>query len=317
MPKVSVIVPVYGVEEYIERSARSLFGQTLEDMEYVFVNDCTRDKSMEVLRRVLEEYPEREGQVKIIDSEKNGGQAAARTIGMKAMTGDYMVHCDPDDWLELDAYEKMYNKAIEKNADIVTCLYLSENGRESIRGGVSFDGNALTALVTNQYTFSLWDKLIRSAFIKEFDIYPYPGINFTEDFNVVVRSLSYAGRIASVDEPLYHYDTSRNSSICRSSYVESLVNQAVPNMRQLDEFILRRFAETANPIFNKDLLNNRKFWLKWGLYKRKNFRQWCRIWPESHREIKKLTTIDRNFRLFLRMFCTSPRLLSLIYKIKS
>lgn len=317
MPKISIIVPIYGVEEYIARCARSLFEQTLEDIEYVFVNDCTPDRSIEILNHILDKYPNRKPQAKLINCESNGGQAVARTIGMKAMTGDYMIHCDPDDWLELDAYEKMYNKAIEKNADIVTCLYWSEDGHDRTKSGVSFDGNALTALVTNQYTFSLWDKLIRSAFIKEFDLYPYPGINFTEDFNVVVRSLCYAGRVASVNEPLYHYDTSRDTSICRSSYVKALLSQAVPNMRQLDEFIMRRYNETSNPIFNKDLLNERKFWLKWGLYKRKNFELWCKIWPECHKEIKNLKTLDRNFRLFLRIFCNNPRLLSILYELKS
>ena len=75
MPAVSVIVPVYKVEPYIARCARSLFGQTLKDIEYIFIDDCTPDRSIEVLREVLEEYPERKEQVRIFRMPENGGQA--------------------------------------------------------------------------------------------------------------------------------------------------------------------------------------------------------------------------------------------------
>ena len=110
MPKVSVIVPIYNVEKYIERCLRSLFEQTLDDIEYIFVNDCTPDNSMIILEKILKEYPHRIKQVKIINHEQNQGQAGARTSGMKAMTGEYMIHCDPDDWVELDMYEIMFKR---------------------------------------------------------------------------------------------------------------------------------------------------------------------------------------------------------------
>lgn len=83
MPKVSVIIPVYGVEKYIERCARSLFEQTLDDIEFIFVNDCTLDNSINVLETTLEEYPKRKSQVQIINFEQNQGAAKAREIGMK------------------------------------------------------------------------------------------------------------------------------------------------------------------------------------------------------------------------------------------
>ena len=87
MPKVSVIVPVYKVEKYIEKCVRSLFGQTLDDIEYIFVNDCTPDASMEVLQNVLEEYPARKSQVKIFNHTINTGQSGARRDGMRMATG--------------------------------------------------------------------------------------------------------------------------------------------------------------------------------------------------------------------------------------
>ena len=117
--KVSVCIPVYGVEKYIEKCARTLFEQTLQEIEYIFVDDCTQDRSMEILQKVLEEYPHRKAQVKIIHHEKNGGLVAARNTALKHVSGEYVIHCDPDDWVELDLYEIMYHEAVAQGADMV------------------------------------------------------------------------------------------------------------------------------------------------------------------------------------------------------
>ena len=93
-PKVSVIIPVYNVEPHIERCARSLFEQTLEEIEYIFVNDCTPDASMRILQNVLENYAQRKNQIIIINQPYNMGAAKAREIGIKAASGEYIIHCD-------------------------------------------------------------------------------------------------------------------------------------------------------------------------------------------------------------------------------
>lgn len=316
MIKVSVIIPVYGVEDYIERCARSLFEQTLQDIEFIFVNDCTKDKSIAVLQRVLEEYPFRKSQTVILNHEKNEGVAAARTTGMKAMKGEYMIHCDPDDWVEREAYELMYNKAVETGADIITCKYWEEYGKNRSLNGIYYVGEALISLKHSMYTGKLWDKLIKSSFIIEFNIYPYYGVNYTEDLNVVIRVLSYARSVNGLEQPLYHYDVSRDTSICKSDYYNNLTKHQIPSIEKLEEFIERRYYETNNPIFNSRLLNIQKFWSKWGLYSSHNFDLWCKIWPECHCEIMHFKSIDLRFRIFLRLFCNRPKILSLIYKWK-
>lgn len=111
-PKVSVIIPVYGVERYIEQCARSLFSQTMRDgIEYIFVDDCSPDKSIEILEDILREYPHREPQVKIIRHTENQGIGGTRRTGVKNATGEYIIHCDSDDWVEPDMYEMLYGKA--------------------------------------------------------------------------------------------------------------------------------------------------------------------------------------------------------------
>lgn len=317
MVKVSVIVPVYGVEAYIERCARSLFEQTIKSIEYIFVNDATTDHSVEILLRILNDYPNRRHQVRIINHNLNGGQAAARTSGMKIITGEYMIHCDPDDWVELDAYEKMYDLATKTNADIVTCQHWEICNNQRKLKGISFSGNCQTALVEHCYTGTLWDKLIRSSIIKDFNIYPFEGINFTEDLNVVIRVLCYSKNIISINEPLYNYDVTRETSICCSkNYLSNLFNYQIYSIKNLEDFITQRYKETNNPIFNINLLNVQKFWSKWGLYSSHNFELWSHTWPECHRDILSYKSIDWKFRIFLRIFCNHPKILNILYKFK-
>lgn len=91
MPKVSIIILVYNIEKYIEKCARSLFQQTLDDLEYIFVNDCTPDNSINVIQDVLKDYPSRKNQVKIVNLEINSGQAAARKRGVLEATGEFVI----------------------------------------------------------------------------------------------------------------------------------------------------------------------------------------------------------------------------------
>ncbi len=116
---ISVIIPVYRVEAYIERCVRSLMEQTLDEVEYIFVDDCSPDKSVSVLERVLKDYPLRQGQTHILRHATNRGLPAARNTGLDAAIGDYIFHCDSDDYLETDALQAMYDTAQKANAEIV------------------------------------------------------------------------------------------------------------------------------------------------------------------------------------------------------
>ena len=110
MYQVSVLVPVYRVDRFIERCARSLFEQTYDNLEYIFVDDCSTDNSIAILRRVMEDYPERKGQVRIIRPERNRGLAAARNTALDAANGLFVTHVDSDDYLDRDAIRLLVEK---------------------------------------------------------------------------------------------------------------------------------------------------------------------------------------------------------------
>ena len=124
MPKVSVIVPIYNVEKYLEKCINSLLSQTLEDIQIILVNDGSKDNSGNIAR----EY-EKNNKNRIIYVEKeNGGLSDARNYGLKYATGDFIAFLDSDDYIEKNAYEEMYNKAIEENADYdAFCVFDADN----------------------------------------------------------------------------------------------------------------------------------------------------------------------------------------------
>ena len=242
MPKVSVIIPVYGVEKYIERCIRSLFEQTLRDIEYIFIDDCTPDKSVEILKRVLEEYPQRKSQVVIHRMEKNSGQAAVRKWGMLNATGEYVIHCDSDDWVDVHMYEEMYNKAIEEDADVVVCDFCStdcENEQYS-KGLISKEReNVIVDVLLWRIAGCLWNKLVRRKEYTDHDL-NYPTHNMGEDAALIVQILWNAKRISYLPKPLYYYYTNP-TSITKDVTDEKIRKrflQATANVEIIEQFLV-------------------------------------------------------------------------------
>ncbi len=213
MPKVSVIVPVYGVEKYIERCARSLFEQTLDDIEFLFIDDCSLDKSVEILKRVLEEYPQRMHQVKIHRMEQNSGQAKVREWGMRNATGEYVIHCDSDDWVSIHMYEDMYNKAVKNGADVVVCDFALHDGKH-INNIVHACGSLkyqefLKRILFQRDPWSLWNKLFKRKVC--YNDLVYPKGNMGEDMLICIQMLFSCNHIAYIPQVYYFYFDNNNS----------------------------------------------------------------------------------------------------------
>ena len=135
-PSISVIVPIFNAEKYIERCVNSLLSQTIEGLELIFIDDCSTDNSLKILNDIIRKKERRKFFIQILSTNANSKQAAVRTMGMKIASGEYIANCDPDDWIDPNMYEIMYSKAKETNADIVTCriCYEEANNKRSIEG---------------------------------------------------------------------------------------------------------------------------------------------------------------------------------------
>lgn len=120
-PDISVIVPVYNTEKYIEKCARSLFSQTFDSIEYCFIDDCSDDNSISLVQNVLKEFPNRRAACKFIRNETNRGVASSRNAGLAIAEGKYIYFCDSDDYIDETMLEKMFLKAKSSLADVVLC----------------------------------------------------------------------------------------------------------------------------------------------------------------------------------------------------
>ena len=122
-PKVSVIVPVYKAEKYLQRCVDSLLAQTFTDFELLLIDDGSPDRSGEI----CDEYAAADSRVRVFHK-VNGGVSSARQCGMDNATGEYTIHADPDDWVEPIMLKELYVKAKEENADMVFCNYYWDKG---------------------------------------------------------------------------------------------------------------------------------------------------------------------------------------------
>lgn len=215
-PLVSILVPVYGVEKYIERCAISLFEQTYENLEYVFVDDCSPDKSIQVLEDVLVKYPQRINQVKIIHHSHNRGISAVRNSLVEHASGNFVFFVDSDDWVEINSVELLVKRQQEANADIVTArayFHLPDCTVEYPDGGWQADKEtALKQLLRQGLSHSLWRRLIRTSLFRENGIMLREGVNMDEDLYMTVFLFYYASKVDGLDAFIYHYNRENGDS---------------------------------------------------------------------------------------------------------
>lgn len=288
MIKVSVIVPIYGVEQFIERCARSLFEQTLDDIEYLFVNDCTKDRSIEILHNVLKEYPHRAIQTKIIDMPQNSGLPAVRKCGIEQAVGEYVIHCDSDDWVEKDMYQIMYEKAKSEDLDIVWCDYYRSDAID--HKYMSMENNKNLRLMQGP----VWNKLVKRSLYTENDII-YPTANKAED-GALMTQLSFWGKKRGyIAKPLYYYYINPDS-ICGQISEEACLkklNQEIENTELRINFLRR---ERVVDIYKEDII-------MWKYIARNNLipiistKKYLLLWKKTYKEINRQFIFSLNIRL--------------------
>lgn len=238
-PKVSVIVPVYNVAPYVERCAISLFEQTLNDFEILFVDDCGQDNSVAIIEEVLKRYPHRQEQTRIIGRSANGGQSAVRRQGIIEATGQYIIHCDGDDWVDVDLYECMYKKATDTNADVVVCDEIHEcsDGAHLHEEPPLPDScrDVLKNWYGNTIGFFTHNKLVKRSLYVDSKVLPWDGLNMWEDNGLMARLFYFGHKLAQIHGPCYHYNRT-NVNAMTAGYGIKQVEQMIGIAENLTTF---------------------------------------------------------------------------------
>lgn len=240
---VSVLVPVYKVGRYIERCARSLFEQTYSNLEYVFVDDCSPDNSVEVLERIMNDYPARKDTVRIVRHDHNRGLAASRNTGLDNAAGDFILCVDSDDWLEINTIESLVHNQQEKDADIVTGGYLvhCDEGKTILRTPKAFKDKEQMVLQMMQHT---WDhfvagRLVRRSLFIDNGLCWKEGFDVAEDRYMMTLLAYYAQKYDSVDDIVYHYERGNLNALTKASDGKRVFrnnHQELGNLLFLEQF---------------------------------------------------------------------------------
>lgn len=267
---VSILVPVYGVEKYIERCALSLFEQTYKNIEYIFVDDCSPDNSVSVLKKVVDLFPSRKKQVFIIKHEHNQGLAAARNTALEYAHGKYVMHVDSDDFIDKTTVEKAMQKMYEESADIVIFgmnhVYKNKSISEMVE--IPSDPKVYAAkLLARECPVCVCGGLYLRSLYMNNGVRAIPGLNMGEDYATKPRLVYYAKRIASIKEPLYsyvHYNEGAYSYTLKNKYIDDLMQA----LQVLESF----FKKSDNPAFFTDSIKKAKIdiWFllltSWGIH---------------------------------------------------
>ena len=218
-PKVSMLIPIYGVEKFIERCAVSLFEQTYQNIEYIFVNDCTKDNSVVILKNVVERYPQRKPQVRIIEHETNKGLAGARNTAVAAATGEFVMHVDSDDYVDKDIVKKAILSQKKVDADIVIVDFKKAYPTFDIEVRHPVFSNTTLyciSVLERNIPNTIWGKLIRRRLYVDNSVCCLEGNNQGEDYQVLPKLYYYAKNIANLSQCLYYYDCQNEGAYSNS-----------------------------------------------------------------------------------------------------
>lgn len=254
-PLVSICIPIYGVEQYIERCARSVFEQTYSNIEYIFVNDCTKDRSVEILSGVMNDYPERLSAIRIISHEMNRGLAAARNTAIENCSGVFVMNVDSDDYLEKNAVELLVNKQKETGADIVSGCAIKEtkDGQEVLREPDYKSKEEMIHSCIRPTLDHMWRRIIRLSLYKENHIAAKEGVNVGEDWQVLPQLVYYAKKIAKIDDIVYHYNCMNEVSYMSQknhSFNRIVADQDIKSLEIVENFFIDKDIQYQRTIMS-------------------------------------------------------------------
>lgn len=291
--KVSILVPIYKVEKYIGRCLDSIFSQTYDNLEYIFVNNCSPDRSMEILNNYILRYGISSDCYKIINHDRNEGIAVSRNDCIDNATGDYYLFVDSDDWIEKDMVELMVAATKSGNIDIVVCDFIQEkhSGEKKYVYEPFADNCHENMIKAIDYEISsvLWKLLIRGSLFDKIRFTPH--LDIVEDYIVTIKLYQHAESFAAVHKGLYHYVLYQEST---SNKKWNSINSHIKGVKIIEDYLKKEGL--YNDIIEHRLLL-RKFNIKSNFLTKqfRDYKAYKYTFPESNKIWRELS-YSRNER---------------------
>ena len=278
--KVSIIIPIYKAEKFIERCAKSLLNQDFNSIEYIFINDATPDDSFKILKKIVDQC-DRKGDIKLLENEYNLGVAKTRKKGMLEASGEYVIQIDSDDWIESNMISILYNKGKKENADIVACDYYvsfitgkKTYRKEEYKSNIDFN---IKNIMLGRVHPSFCNTLIRKDFYLNNNILPKGKVNMGEDYEMMLKLFLSTEKVSYIPKAFLYYTQYNENSITKTMNKE-YINDTI--------HCIKVFEEILKPTKNRYIEEFRTmlvFWKKMFILDKKYTKYFYLIHPEVNK----------------------------------
>lgn len=289
---ISVIVPVYNAEKYLDKCIQSILGQTYPNIELLLIDDGSTDSSGSICDRYLA------GDTRVrVFHKSNEGISAARNLGLDNAKGEWIAFVDSDDWIDADMYEDMYNAAIRNQADMVCCdLWIEYKNSRIIQ---SYDNrydnhklmyDCLEPII--EVYFVMWNKLVSRKLYDDNNIRAIIGANMWEDVELMTKIRYFSKSLYVVNIPYYHYNKTSDSSVTISSKIINSANGQVERVRHIEQF----FIDQGEYERYKHFISLLKYSSKYILFNDYPH-QWRRVFPEAKSSLYRLRRVFSKYEI--------------------
>lgn len=293
-PLVSVIIPFYRVASFVERCTRSLMEQTMQEVEFIFVDDASPDESRDIIERVTAEYNRN---VRILTHQQNQGLPAARNTGLVEAAGNFIYHCDSDDYLEPTMLEEMVRAAKEEEADFVYCdfyLDFSTSRRVMVNPNYTDPEQMIKeGFLAGLMKYNVWNKIVKRSLYIDSGLHFPAGHGMGEDMTMISLA-THATRAAHVAKPLYHYlklNGNAFSNTFKQQHLDDILYNATRTMEYLTSWDVDD-KERYLAFFKLNIKLPFLFSNDWSQYD-----LWKNWYPEANRFIQQNTHQPRRTRM--------------------
>lgn len=317
---ISVIVPVYNMEKYLERCVNSILKQTYKNLEIILVDDGSTDASA----KMCDGFAKEDERIRVVHK-KNGGLSDARNAGLSIATGRYIGYVDSDDWIEESMYEKMYLSCVENDVPLCACRYFCEYSDRTVDGGsgelITLTREELLRIYIGGHSRyiiynSVWSKLFRRDLIEGAE---FPKGRNSEDIIYTTRAFCRLERAVYIDECLYHYVLDREDSIMNVSRGKRMFKDELPFWREhielIDKSVSPKMGDFAAYHFWRRLLfyyidfknakragdkEAKEYAKRLGVYIKRDVNEITRVYKNRY--------VSRGDRARMRLFLLNPAL---------
>lgn len=287
---VSLIIPIYNCEKFLPKTLESLFSQTLENIEFIFIDDNSSDNSIDVLHSIINNYPNLSHRIKFHKQKINTGIAEVRNVGISLAEGIYIGWVDGDDWIDSTMYEELYLKAKKENADIVWCDYFNVYNDTEVYVKQTSNENSLDcikAMLSGKLLGGMCNKITKRELFSSYNILFPKGLNMCEDLRVNIQLFHYSKKVSYLPKGLYKYVKYNEASISTLATSNSSINYDwVENVKGIVNFIETRKIRVDKLSLDKFKLSSKKNLLIRGR-DIEDYRNWKKIFPESNYTVGK------------------------------